>query len=415
MPIEFACDSCGTELSVADDSAGIPGVCSGCGAVVRPPGGGYDIGEPVVSDRPKPKLIPEPEPLPPAPEEPPIWSSPTVWWAVGLGVVLVTATLGGYLGVRLARSSDPEPWAFRPGQLAAQAEARVRVKVNDPGPGGRLRDLIKPPPASPPSDTPALASTISPPAPVPPSSPMVAPAGEPAPRATDNPEVGIPERGGPDVAASGPAVLVPDASYRIRVGDEACVLRDRTPGTTSRPGIDEYARKELAGDAAGAAAAVRSRAVTMLPRGATFRVVEVRELAARRLVAPGVPEADEFDPGHPAGAVVSGRFLDGPAEGRVLFLSRSDVGRLVPTLTGAAPVPGDEAATTRTPRKPRPAVNRAALAAAALKEADAIVASGRAREALQAYRAVVADYPGTLEASRAKLNVDILADRLEKR
>ena len=72
---------------------------------------------------------------------------------------------------------------------------------------------------------------------------------------------------------------------------------------------------------------------------------------------------------------------------------------------------GPVAFVVRIPRKQRPVVDLAAKAAAALELAEAIESAGRSDEALRAYRVIIADYPDTPSAAKAKEHVDSLTGR----
>ena len=414
MYIVFACEACGEPISVPEGVVHVRGLCTGCGGQITPPLGGYELEEPLVPIRAAPKPLPAPEPLgiPEADDSP--WLPLVPWVAAGLGLILGISALGAYVGMRLARTpeDDRPPWAHRPGVLA---EAGVRPS--------RGSEAIMP----------VLRNDLQPPAPVPAPVATLAPALATA-LATDHPSVAVgpsdpaepdksagpvlpPTSPGPSAAgpSRAPTVLIPDPEYRPKVDDVACILRDGTPGTTSRSGADDFARKELAGDKAGAAASVRTGAVTMLPRRATFTIVEIREPPPRRPGPSGDPAgvraAGEFNASHPAGAVVLCRFFDGPAEGRALYVAMVDVGRFVPVDEGSPLAKGPALVTSRSPRKPRPAVDLVAKAAVALDRAEMVEAAGRREEAVRAYRSIVADFPGTPSAAKAKRFLDAMTGK----
>ena len=217
--------------------------------------------------------------------------------------------------------------------------------------------------------------------------------------------------------APDPPVLAPDVSYRARVGDMVAVLRDETPASSSWAAMDEFARKELAGDSAGIASDLRSGVVVILSRRTDLDVVAMHEPVAVRPrngpkdFATNVNAAAEFNEKHPAGSVAEGRLLYGPHEGKVLFIARVDVGRF--TEVSRTSAFGRKAMQTavRTPRPRRPLPDLATKAASALVLAEAIEKAGRVEEAERAYREIIRAYPATPSAERARSYVKVLLGR----
>ena len=229
-------------------------------------------------------------------------------------------------------------------------------------------------------------------------------------------ESGAPRRGGNRFVGD-PPVLAPDASYRPNVGDMASVLRDETPAAFSWAAMDEFARKELAGDAAGLAVDLKSGRVVMLARRTDLDVDAINEPPAVRSrrgtrdFATNVNLVGDFNEKHPAGSVVAGRLLSGPHEGKTVYVARVDVGRFMQVLRSSPAGREALASAVRRPRRRTPAPDLAAKATSALELAEAIERAGRVEEAERAYRVIIREYPGTPPAERATAHVKVLMGR----
>jgi hypothetical protein len=150
---------------------------------------------------------------------------------------------------------------------------------------------------------------------------------------------------GSRAASLGPAprpatpVFVPDRSFVARNGGFATILRDRTPAAESRAVLDEYIRKEMAGDLAGQARDVKLGRVVMLPAQTRFEILSIEEPDP----AGGEAATFEFHREHPAGEVVKINIVGGPKSGSTLYACRADVGRMVEAPAGSVG-PDDPAA-----------------------------------------------------------------------
>jgi hypothetical protein len=202
-------------------------------------------------------------------------------------------------------------------------------------------------------------------------------------------------------------VVIPDRSFVARNGGFATILRDRTPAAESREVLDEYIRKEMAGDLAGQARDVKLGRVVMLPAQTRFEILSIEEPDP----AGGEAATFEFHREHPAGELVKINIVGSPKAGATFFACRADVGRMIEAPAGSV-APDDPAASQVRIAVPRSAkVVQLAKASAALARAEAIEDAGRTDEVLRAYRAIIADYPETTSAVRAKEHADALTGK----
>lgn len=205
------------------------------------------------------------------------------------------------------------------------------------------------------------------------------------------------------------AGTVPDPSWKPRPGDRATVLVANTPACANLACYEEFVKFAAANDPVGLDSYLRRGLVKMLSRGTAVLVLKRYKTEAPTVIQPispgGLPEGPPAvvlnSPVSEADSPLEVRILDGEFKDQVRIVPE----RFVAELIAAPPL--------RVADKPKPTadlkpVTPEGRATSLLLAGEDLKKAGKIQGALEHYRRVVEEYPGTPQAKTAAERIGAL-------